>query len=687
MVTATGISSVATQLYTIREFLSQFQGNEFVIALILFNWLIIGGVGTMTARLLSHRFLKPSLSNLAWLSLALAVLPGLQIMAIRLLRDLVFIHGTSVGFYQTLSYTFLIIAPYCLLLGFVLPFSLYVLRSSTAGFSGARIYMADNLGDVSGGALFSFLLVYLLTPLQGVWLANIFLVISVVFLFDAPRPRIYWAMGGVAVMMALSVCVRFESASLGRPAGELVHYQETRYGRIEIHRDQEQYTLFADGSPLFSNQNKAAAQEAVHFPLSQLDSLESVLLISAEGGMLAEVAKHRPGQVDFVELDPALTKVEFEFGLLRRIDGLRVIHQDARSWLKSSDQLYDAIIVSLAEPATYQLNRFYTDSFFELARGHLSKNGILSFSVEGFDNYLDEAGRQKISSLHNTVAGHFEHVLMIPGQQIYFLLAQTPMDPDIPARLTQKGVKADYVTYYYHGNVTAERISYLQGLIDRSTPLNLDFSPYLMQIMFTQWFAKFNASPHWFIAGLIILMLIYLYRIKLEEFVLFSTGFITMGSEILVIFIFQIFCGYIYTKIGIIVTVFLAGLLPGAWLADRARGRDRQLLIGVEIFLLVVLSFFVTMLLMADHQLKDWMLLIFGFLVSLACGFQFPLALRMRGSDNRAAAQTFSADLLGAAGGTLLTSVALIPYLGIIRSVYFLIGLKVVSCLLVVGKK
>ena len=48
VVVATGISSVVTQLLTIREFLTQFQGNEIVIALILFNWLILGGIGTPT---------------------------------------------------------------------------------------------------------------------------------------------------------------------------------------------------------------------------------------------------------------------------------------------------------------------------------------------------------------------------------------------------------------------------------------------------------------------------------------------------------------------------------------------------------------------------------------------------------------------------------------------------------------
>ncbi|MGB9500389.1 MAG: hypothetical protein ACKVE4_11755 [Dissulfuribacterales bacterium] len=88
LVIATGISSVITQLLTIREFLSLFFGNEFVIALILFNWLIIGGISTMLARFASgtnkKSERKASATSLAWLSMLLSFLPMLQIFAIRI---------------------------------------------------------------------------------------------------------------------------------------------------------------------------------------------------------------------------------------------------------------------------------------------------------------------------------------------------------------------------------------------------------------------------------------------------------------------------------------------------------------------------------------------------------------------------------------------------------------------------
>ena len=109
VVIATGISSVVTQLLTIREVLTQFQGNEIVIALTLFNWLCLGGLGTFLARAITRRFWKATVIKLGWLSLALGGLSALQIPAIRELRDVIFIQGSSVGFYPTwpVSYTHL----------------------------------------------------------------------------------------------------------------------------------------------------------------------------------------------------------------------------------------------------------------------------------------------------------------------------------------------------------------------------------------------------------------------------------------------------------------------------------------------------------------------------------------------------------------------------------------------------
>ena len=688
VVIATGISSVVTQLLIIREFLAQFQGNEFIIALILFNWLVLGGIGTILARWVIRDLWVATANRLGWLSLILAGMPAVQILAIRFLRDVFFIHGSSVGFYPTLSYSFLIMAPYCLMIGFVLPYSLFVIRAEKPDYPGARIYIIDNLGDVSGGALFSFALVFLVTPLKAVFLANLPLLLTAFLLLSRNflRSRIAIYLGAGMTFIILIAGIFLEPASLFQPSGKLVYYKESRYGRIEVRKDQEQFTLFVGGAPLFGTQNLSMAEETIHYPLAQLPRVQNILLISAEGGMMTELEKYRPASIDYVELDPKVAEVEFRFKMIKKIPGLKVINQDGRAYLADSNKIYDAIIVNLSEPDTYQINRFFTDRFFDLARRHLARHGVLSFAMKGFENYLAEPQRQKLSSLYNTVNDYFKHVLLLPGQKIFFLCSSQPLNTDIPALLARKNIPTRYIKGYYYGNLTQERIERLNALIDPLTPKNRDDYPQLMRLMFQQWFAKFSTSPTGFIAILAVVCMVYLIRISAEEFVLFSTGFTVMGSELLVIFAFQIFFGYIYFQIGLIVTVFLAGLLPGAWFGHRFRYRSKQTLAFADGLLILLMGMLIVALRQGSYGLPVSFFLFYGFVVSLICGFQFPVALYLRGGDAPAVTQTFSADLIGAAFGTLMTSVVLIPYFGIIRTVAGLIGLKLLSIMIIFGR-
>lgn len=684
MVVATGISSVVTQLLTIREFLTQFQGNEIIIALILFNWLVLGGIGTLMTQVIVKHAHKPTANILAWLSLVLSPLALLQIMVIRQLRDVIFIQGSSVGFYPTLLFSLLTLAPYCLLLGFVLPYSLFVLRTHTAKYPGAHIYITDNIGDIAGGALFSFVLVFWVSPLTALFLAHLPLLVSSYHLFAPGHRNTPWVLTTIVLAAAiLGGSIGLEYLSLTPAKGKLAFYRETRYGRITVHQDQEQFTLFENGVPMFSNQNMGIAEETIHYPLSQLDVIQHVLLISAQGNAMTELEKYPIQTIDYVELDPEVATVQFCFDMIKRIRGLNLIHQDGRTYLSRSKKIYDAIIVNLPEPNTFQVNRFYTNAFFEMARKHLAKNGVLSFSMQGFETYLSEPQRQKLSSLFNTAKISFRHVTLLPGQKVYFLCSNDRLNKDIPAALNQKGISTTYISGFYYGNLSSEKISRLNNLMDPTTPRNFDHSPYLMRLMFSQWFAKFQTSPIGFYLVIAILSVLYLFNVSREEFVLFSTGAMTMGSEILIIFAFQIYFGYIYLQIGIIITLFLAGLLPGAWLGNRLQHRGKQILTLTDMFLIVCLAFFIIAITTFANRLPAAFYLVFGFVISLACGFQFPVVLYLRGTGNTAVSHAFSADLMGAAWGTLLTSVILIPYAGILWAAVALIGLKFMSLMLI----
>lgn len=217
---------------------------------------------------LAHRCKSASAAVLAVCSYVLAALSAGQIAAIRLLRPLVFPFGASVGFYPVAVFSVRTMAPYAIMVGYVLPF-----------------------------------------------------------------------------------------------------------------------TLFVEGRPAFSAQDRSLAEEMVHYPLSQIQRPENILLISTAAGIMEEIEKYHPRPVDYIELDASMAELLFEYRLMPAVRGLHMIHTDARQWLRESQTRYDAILMNLPEPRTFQINRFFTDQFFEIVRMHLHAQGIFSFSAVSIPSF------------------------------------------------------------------------------------------------------------------------------------------------------------------------------------------------------------------------------------------------------------------------------------------------------------
>ncbi len=678
----TGISSIAVQLITIREFLSQFHGNEITIALVLFCWLLITGLGSLCARPVK----RGSLTLFALLSLVTALFPLVQILLIRSFRDIVFIHGVSPGFYQILGYIAATTAFYCLLVGFILPYTLKVLTVRDSPFTSGQLYITDSIGDILGGVLFSFFLVYWLKPFTAIAVTSALLIcIALLLLVKNRNPLLLLpALLAVVVFFALALNSRFEISTLQRQYGEIMRYVESPYGRIVITREGPQHTFWESGVPFYSDANTVRSEEKTHYPLSQLREVGRVLLISGGlGESLLETLKHHPGHIDYVELDPHLTDTAEEMGVIKRNPRLTIINTDGRRHIKKTDRRYDAVILDLPDPDTFQINRFFTDEFFGLTKRVLTPGGILCFGLEYSPNYVSEVRQKKLSAIYNTARAHFRNVIVIPGGEAYYICSDGELSTDIPALLREKSVGTTYIEGFYQGNVTPERIQKIQEALDRKEFVNRDFEPRVINIVFQEWFLKHGTSPKIFFLAVLALTLIYLMFIRKEEYLLFTTGLSTMGVEMLIIFTFQVMYGYIYLKIGAIITVFLLGILPGALVANYQRDKGRAHLVASEIILLVLLLLFFIWIRFFKGELHQGYFLAYGFTFSFFCGYQFPVAAEVIGEDKSPAAGCLAADLTGAALGTLLTGAMLIPLFGIESAIMVLILIKISSNMVV----
>jgi spermidine synthase len=402
------------------------------------------------------------------------------------------------------------------------------------------------------------------------------------------------------------------------------------------------------------------------------------------GETLPEVSKYGPAHVDYVELDPYLTDAAVGLGVIKKAPFLEIINTDGRRHMKMTDKRYDAIIVDLPDPDTFQLNRFFTSEFFSLTKKVLKEDGILCMSIQYSQNYISEIRKKKLSTLYNTARLHFQNVMVLPGGEAYFLCRDGELWSDIPSRLRLRSINTSYIEGFFYGNVTKERIMQLEESLDRNEYINTDFEPRLMNIVFQEWFTKHGASPKYFFLILLVLTVTYFIFMRKEEYVLFSTGLATMGVEMLIIFAFQVIYGYIYLKIGAIVTAFLLGLLPGAMVGNLLGRKDVFKLLVSEMLILSMLLLFFVWVAYSKSELHPFWFLVYCFFFSFLCGFQFPVVAHIIGEKTSPAASCLAADLSGASVGTIVTGTILIPLWGIQLAVIFLILVKISSSMIII---
>jgi spermidine synthase len=178
---------------------------------------------------------------------------------------------------------------------------------------------------------------------------------------------------------------------------------------------------------------------------------------------------------------------------------------------------------------------------------------------------------------------------------------------------------------------------------------------------------------------------------------IFSTGFVGMTMEMILILAFQTLYGYIYHWVGVLIASFMGGLSLGAFLVNRSLERVNQgykLFLFLEILLTctilaVVLGLYTPSHISIQGPMGSGLLKALFVLLSIVSGFlvgaEFPLANREASKHDkrvsRIAGRLYALDLAGAWLGTTLVSVLFVPLIGIPQTL-LLAGTLKAFCLL-----
>jgi spermidine synthase len=697
---ALGVSCVMTQLALMRELLGAFSGNELVLGVVLGNWLLLMGLGTWLGRT-SDKLQNP-LAVLVVMQILVAVLPLLQVFLLRALRNVIFVRGAAVGVTETVVSAFILLLPYCLVAGYALTLACSLLARAEGASGIGHVYVADSIGSIGGGVLFSFVLVGSLDH-AGILIYPAVLNLLVAGAMGFRTGRKFLTMIAVAAavaVLAATVLVDLDGISTGwqYPRQHIVARANSPYGKLLVTESDGQFDFIENGIPFTSTRDDQHVEEAVHYAMAQRPDAHKVLLVAGGiSGTAREILKYHVNRVDYVELDPLI----LEFGRKYLPENLadnriRIINTDGRLFVRQTGEKYDVVIVDLPEPSTAQLNRFFTVEFLAEVKRALAPDGVVSFSLGHYENYVSPELARMLASACRSLKQSFPNVLVIPGGQVFFLASDGPLFDDIASRIERQGIKTKLMNrHYLDAMLTADRMTDMQRAIAQPAALNTDFSPVLYFYHLRHWMSQFNTGFGVLQVLLLVLLCVYLIRLRGAALVLFASGFAGTALEIVLLLAFQVLCGSVYHQVGVIVTVFMAGLALGAVmtnrslngrdalprvLADRQVGPTRRMDCGGKSLALlafaiagcgVLLPFLLPLLnrtggsgasLFAVKTIVALLTLILAVLV----GMQFPLANRLEFDGTVVgASRLYTADFVGAFLGALLASTLLIPLIGV----------------------
>jgi len=727
-----GVTAISSQIILVREFLTVFYGNELSVGLILSAWLLAGALGAFFASAIGK---KTDIQNTAFFSgaqIALSILIPISIFLTQTVRIFFNINlGELASIVTMLAWSFVCLIPICALLGFmfVTGCRLYREKSGKPDRHIAGTYLLESIGATLGGTFTALILIRILGNLEIAFFISFLNLLSAYFLVRScigsfyVRKRVLLSLIALFIIFVFMGGVRFidaESLKLKWKGVTLLKSEDSIYGNVALVKMAEGYAFFSNGIYTVGAPDALTAEETVHFPMLMHPDPRHILLVGGgEGEVIYEILKYPGTNVTYVELDPL--PIEFAGEFLQKkpwyeLDNPRVSIniEDARLFIKQTTKRFDVIIINLPDPYTAQINRFYTREFFGELKKVLNPKGIVAFSVVSSENYISRELGEFLRSILRTLKCDFADVKVIPGDTAHFIASNeigliTLDYKKLEVARIKKDVDTEFIRpYYLFAKLSQTRIDQINTVLspeqtkEGDVLINTDFHPisyYFDMVLWTTYqsnrlalfFEKINKSVItvlFLVMSFLILGLMFLirrfgfYRRIAALFALGTTGFSEMTFQIVIILGFQTIYGFLYYKIGIIFTAFMAGLALGTFIIMRSLDKVRHAYTSYIYIQLAVLVYPLLLMLLFFQMSKGSGIfynlgsnIIFSclpFIAGFVGGLQYPIANKIYLENDKnlgkSAGITYASDLLGACLGGLLVSAFVIPLIGIYRT-------------------
>lgn len=721
-----GFYSLTWQFIVLREMLVVFHGNELTIGIIFGNWLLLEGVGCYYWRKKAESSSRP-LIYFVVIQFLVGLLSFLSITLLRAMKYLLSIPtGEMLGIQFVFIVSLIVLAPVSILKGALFPFANRIIgmNNSSSEIPG-RVYTVEALGSFGAGLILSLFLLDTFNHISLIVLIIALNLLAVIIIFHSEKKygRIRNLLTAILIVLISTVIFPF-TKWYDKKTSEILWYEypfieanNSVYSNIAVIGSDEEYSFFQNGLPVISIPvPPLSVAEKAHIPMLFHPNPKKVLLIGGgAGGLINEVLKHPVSNIKYVEQDPLVieTVEKFSTPLTRNefsSDKLLVINDEARKFIQSSREKYDVIMINFPVPTTLQLNRFYTLEFFELLKLCLNKNGLITINLPGSETFLTEELEKLNNTIYTTLKKVFSYVNVVIGDVNIFIASDDEVvTADVSMlvkRLDERSIQSDlinkaYLEYKFNRTryeeiektIRKESVSVANSdMVPKSVFQSLMVHSAIVTPELVKFLNVIYSIP--FVYYLILLVstvvVLVLFQLKNKNFLyvdmaILTTGFTSMIVYILLIFLFQIYFGNVYHYAGLLTATFMIGSTLGAY--SGMKKPDYKLsLLELYIVLFVALVLAITFL---KFHVTVAKIFVFGAMMvnGVLTGFEFPLAVKKYYSLNKNLSlypgKLYAFDLFGAFLGALLVGVVLVPIVGILSTLIFVLVLKFGSMLVV----
>jgi spermidine synthase len=663
-----GFISSSVQLLLLKEILNITGGYELIAGAFLCSWLIGSAAGSLIAP-------RSTLSDIRRINLYFTAGPLISVILMLILSRLFLKPGETPSFLAGILFTGLVLIPFCLISGFT--FIKLISAGTARNFIPGKSFSVETAGGIIAGIAISILSAGILNTYQSLILVIILGVSYTILTFylTEKNQRFVFktAVLTASVLIIISSPDIFFRQLLLRGI-KVTETYDTPYGNItrgEYHNDTSTYY---NQRLLIYNNDAVESEEDIHYAMLQVESPENVLLISGPIiSRLREIGKYNVRKVAYVERDPALARMEEPVN--QKLSAvLSIENEDAFSYIKKTNEKFDATIMLLPPPSSLSLNRYYTLEFFTAVKRKMNPDGVFSCSPGINPNYFNKESVNLYSSIFNSLKAVFKNVIPVSGNKFYFIASDKVLSLSICHLAQEKNINNIYVSPdYLSDDLIIAKSREVTSLIDSSIRKNRSTQP-----IACFYYQSFNLSKSLnekipAIVLLVVLFALSLKTIRPENGIMYFSAFALAGYEIILLLILQLTVGNMYQATGLIIAGLMTGLAIGAGM-DIPVFKNKP--VGIKAFLLIALYVItgvtVERIMTLDGRfMVVGLLILSGFFPALITG-SFFRDLTSAGLINSNPSIVYSSDLAGSAMGFILFSGLAVPLLGITLSIFLL---------------